>query len=72
MEGSLNKLMNFLLLSAVLGILKLHCEKFAGYPWQIFSKRLENVKCAVFPLIWYMKTATLKMFNYKCLIFVVT
>ena len=62
-ESSLNEILNLLLLSAVLGTLYLGCEKFVGYPWQIFSKHLENVKGTVLFLIWHMKTATLKIFN---------
>ena len=65
MEGPLNEILNLLLLSAVLGILQLNCEKFIGYPWQIFSKLSDNVKGAVLFLICFMKTATLKKFNLK-------
>ena len=63
MDGPLNEIMDLLLLSVVLGILWLNCEKIVGYPWHIFSKLPENVKGAVLFLTWYIKTATLKMFN---------
>ena len=63
MEGPLNEIVSLLLLTAVVGILQINCKKFVGYPRQIFSKLTENVKGAVLLLIWYIKTATLKMFN---------
>ena len=63
-EGILNEILNLFLLSAVLGIqLQLDCEKYGGYPWQIFPKLPENMKGAILFLIWYIKSVTLKMLN---------
>ena len=67
MEGPLNEILGLLWLSAVLGILWLNCEKLCGHPQQIFLKTSENVKGTVTLLMWYMKNATLKMFNLEML-----
>ena len=38
MEGTLNEILNFPLLSVVLGILKLNCEEFVGHSIADFFK----------------------------------